>query len=51
MILTKSPIYLHDPAGPMPWPALVLRFFRRSSPSSSRCCVLLPGMKVVLLAL
>jgi hypothetical protein len=31
MILTKSPIFLQDSAGPTPWSALVLRFFRRSS--------------------
>lgn len=32
MILTKSPIFLHAPAGPTPWSAPVLRFFRRFSP-------------------
>ena len=32
MILTKSHISLHDPAGPTPWQAPVLRFFRRFNP-------------------
>jgi hypothetical protein len=36
MVLTKSPIFLHDPDGPTPWSALGLRFFRRSFPPFPR---------------
>lgn len=32
MNLTKSPISLREPTGPTPWPAPMLRFFRRSVP-------------------
>lgn len=56
MIPMKSPIFLHDSAGPPPWSALVLRFFRRFSPLIPRNKVLkaalaMLGVLVLVLAL
>lgn len=34
MMLTQSPVSLHESAGPTPWSALVLRLFRRFRPFS-----------------
>ena len=34
MLLTKSPIFAHDYAGPTPWSAAVLSFLRRFGPFS-----------------